>query len=53
VAGLPPGAVVSRLRERRIVATETPYNPSYARVGPGILNTPAEVRRALAAIRAL
>jgi selenocysteine lyase/cysteine desulfurase len=53
VAGLPPGAVVSRLREKRIVATETPYSPSYARVGPGILNTPGEVRRALAAIRAL
>jgi isopenicillin-N epimerase len=53
VAGLPPGAVVSRLRDKRIVATETPYNPSYARVGPGIVNTPAEVRRAVAAIRAL
>jgi isopenicillin-N epimerase len=53
VAGLPPRAVVSRLRANRIVATETPYNPSYARVGPGMLNTPTDVRRALAAIRAL
>jgi isopenicillin-N epimerase len=53
VAGLPPRAVVSRLRANRIVATETPYNPSYARVGPGMPNTPTDVRRALAAIRAL
>jgi selenocysteine lyase/cysteine desulfurase len=53
VAGLSPGAVGARLREKRIVATETPYNPSYARVGPGILNSRAEVDRALAAIRAL
>jgi selenocysteine lyase/cysteine desulfurase len=53
VAGLPPAAVVARLRERRIVATQTPYNPSYARVGPGVFNTPAEVDRALLAIKSL
>ena len=53
VAGAEPGTVVSRLRARRIVATQTPYNPSYARLGPGIFNTPAEVARALSAVRAL
>jgi isopenicillin-N epimerase len=52
VAGMSPEEVVRRLRAKRIVATVTPYNPSYARVGPGILNTPGEVTRALAAIRA-
>ena len=53
VAGVPPAEVVRRLRERRIVATVTPYNPPYARLGPSIVNTPQEIRRALAAIRAL
>ena len=48
-----PDSVVNRLRARRIVATVTPYTPSYARVAPSILNTPAEVDRALEAIRAL
>jgi isopenicillin-N epimerase len=53
VEGLNPDAVVDRLHARRIVATVTPYSPSYARVAPSILNTPGEVDRALAAIRAL
>jgi selenocysteine lyase/cysteine desulfurase len=53
VDGLSPNAVVSKLRSRRIVATVTPYSPSYARVAPSILNTPAEVDLALDAIRAL
>ena len=53
VRGMSPDTVVSRLRSRRIVATVTPYSPSYARVAPSILNTPGEVDRALAAIRTL
>jgi isopenicillin-N epimerase len=53
VRGLSPGAVVSALRRRRIIATVTPYTPSYVRLAPGLLNTPAQVDRALAAIRAL
>jgi isopenicillin-N epimerase len=53
IRGLPPDTVVARLRGRRIIATVTPYRPSYARVAPGLLNTPSEVDRALAAIRAL
>jgi isopenicillin-N epimerase len=50
---LSPGAVVAALRRRRIVATQTPYSPSHARLAPGLLNTPGEVDRVLAAIRAL
>jgi isopenicillin-N epimerase len=50
---LSPGAVVAALRRRRIVATETPYSPSYPRLAPGLLNTPGEVDRVLAAVRAL
>jgi isopenicillin-N epimerase len=50
---LSPGAVVAALARRRIVATVTPYSPSHARLAPGLLNTPGEVDRVLAAIRAL
>ena len=53
VAGLSPAAVVQRLRERRIIGSTTPYATSYARLTPGLLNTPAEVDLALDAIRAL
>ena len=38
VSGMSPRAVVERLRERNIVATTTPYAPSYARVSPSIRN---------------
>jgi isopenicillin-N epimerase len=53
VRGLSPGAVVAALRRRRIIGTVTPYSPPYVRLAPGLLNTPAQVDRALAAIRAL
>ena len=53
VRSLPAQEVVERLAARGIVATVTPYTPTYARVGPSILNTPAEIRRAVRALRAL
>lgn len=53
VAGLRPDVVVERLRARRIVATTTPYQPSYARLAPGLLNTPDEVETVLREVRAL
>jgi isopenicillin-N epimerase len=53
VAGLTPGQVVDRLRQAGIVATVTPYATAYARLAPGLLNSPAEVDQALAAVRAL
>jgi isopenicillin-N epimerase len=53
VDGLSPDAVVAALRRRRVIATVTPYNPPYARLAPGLLNTPADVDRALGAIRSL
>jgi selenocysteine lyase/cysteine desulfurase len=53
VSGLSPPAVVEALRQKGIIATATPYTPSYVRFAPGLLNTPAEVDRALAAIRSL
>jgi isopenicillin-N epimerase len=48
-----PDAVVAALRRRRIIATVTPYSPSYARLAPGLLNTPADVDRVLRAVRSL
>jgi isopenicillin-N epimerase len=53
VQGLRPPEVVERLRAKRIIATATPYDPSYARVSPSILNTPEEIEKALNAIRSL
>ena len=53
VAGLTPKAVVERLHAKRIVASTTPYATSYARLAPGLFNSPRDVERALAEIRAL
>ena len=53
VDGLPPPTVVARLRASSIIATLTPYSPTYARLAPGLLNSPEEVEVVLAAIRAL
>jgi selenocysteine lyase/cysteine desulfurase len=51
VDGKAPNAVVARLRERRIVATSSPYAVSYARVSAGIMVSPEEVEETLRAIR--
>lgn len=53
VDGLGAWETVQRLQERRVIATVTPYAARYARLTPSIRNTPAEVDRALDAIRAL
>jgi selenocysteine lyase/cysteine desulfurase len=53
VAGLSPDAVVAKLGERRIIASQTPYATSYARFTPGLLNSPEEVETALRAVREL
>ncbi len=53
VRGLTPPQVVQRLRQQGIIATTTPYATSYARVAPGLLNTPDEIDATLRAIRAL
>jgi selenocysteine lyase/cysteine desulfurase len=50
VAGMKPDAVVARLKEQKIVGSSTPYLPSYARLTPGLANTPAEIDRAVAAV---
>jgi selenocysteine lyase/cysteine desulfurase len=54
VENMDANRVVDRLAyEHRIVATATPYATQYVRLGPSILNSEADVDRALAAIRKL
>jgi hypothetical protein len=46
--------VVERLYNRaKIVASVTPYAARHVRFGPSILNSPADLDRAVAAVRAL
>ena len=53
IDGMSPREVVGRLRERKIVATTTPYADSHARVSPSIRNSPQEIDIALREIQAL
>ena len=53
VVGLPAGQVVAQLRERRIVASVTPYATQYARLAPGLLNSTEEVETVLKAVQSL
>jgi selenocysteine lyase/cysteine desulfurase len=53
VEGLKPEEVVKRLAAKRIIASDSPYLPSYARLTPSLLNTPEEVDRAVAEVAAL
>jgi len=53
VQGLTTEAVVRRLLDRRIVASGSPYAPSYPRLAAGLMNTPGEIDDALRAVRAL
>jgi selenocysteine lyase/cysteine desulfurase len=53
VAGVKPEDVVRRLREKRIIASTSPYFPPFARLAGGLLNTPEEVDTAVAAVAAL
>jgi selenocysteine lyase/cysteine desulfurase len=53
VEDVDPATVVQRLAARRIIASVTPYAQRYVRVGPGIVNTPAEIDAAVRAVAAL
>ena len=53
VADMSPGQVVERLAAKRIVASESPYDVSYARLAPSLLNTPEQVDTCLSEVRAL
>ena len=51
--GIHAQQVVDALRKKKIVASVTPYKTLYARLSPGLLNSPAEVETTLAAVREL
>jgi selenocysteine lyase/cysteine desulfurase len=53
VAGLAPGQVVEKLRQRGIVSSLTPYATKYARLAPSLLNSPREIEKTLNEIRNL
>jgi selenocysteine lyase/cysteine desulfurase len=53
VEGLSPEAVVERLAARHIVASTSPYRPSYARLAGSLLNTSEEVDAAVRAVAEL
>lgn len=53
IAGFSPDQVVAELRRRSVVASVTPYATQYARVAPGLLNTPAEIETVLKEIHNL
>lgn len=53
VAGRKPREVVARLRERRIIASVTPYATQYVRLAPSLLTSPEEVDKTLQEVHAL
>jgi selenocysteine lyase/cysteine desulfurase len=53
VEGWSPEALVQSLATKRIVASTSPYRPSYARLAGSLLNTPGEVEAAVRAVREL
>jgi isopenicillin-N epimerase len=53
IDGIVPDKIVERLFAKKIIASDSPYATSYARLTPGLLNTPEEVDRAVAEVKAL
>lgn len=53
VEGMIPEQVVQSLRQKKILASVTPYATKYARLAPSLLTSPEEVEKTLAAVRQL
>jgi selenocysteine lyase/cysteine desulfurase len=53
IKGRDTDAIVDGLRARRVIASHSPYRPSYPRLSAGIFNTPTEVVAAVEALRAV
>jgi isopenicillin-N epimerase len=53
VDGMTAAEVVSNLKAKRVVSTESPYKESYARFTPGIINSKSDVDKALDAVYSL
>ncbi len=50
IDGMSPEQVVAGLRDRKVIATVTPYDPSHARMSPGLVNSSADIQRAIEAV---
>jgi selenocysteine lyase/cysteine desulfurase len=53
IDGMKPADVVTRLRQRGIAGSVTPYANHFARLAPSLLTSPEEVDKTLAAVRQL
>jgi len=53
VAGMKPATVVEKLLAKRVIASESPYAVSHARLAPGLMNNEAEITKTLGYIRDL
>lgn len=53
VDGVSQEQVVKRMHDKGIIMSNTPYNPSYARFAPSLINNEKEIDTALAEIRAM
>jgi selenocysteine lyase/cysteine desulfurase len=53
VDGLEPAEVVQRLLQKKIIASESPYARTVARLSAGLMNTPEDVDVAVRAVGAL
>ncbi len=53
VEGQKPDDVVKQLLARKIIASTSPYAVTYARLSAGLMNTPEEVDKAVASVRAI
>ena len=53
ITGMNPRGVVTSLRRHGVIASDTPYSPSHARLSPGIFNTDDEIEETLRAVAEL
>jgi isopenicillin-N epimerase len=51
VDGMKPEAVVEKLLAKKVIASQTPYGISHARIAPSLLNSEEEIEKALDCIR--
>jgi len=52
-AGMTPRQIVTKLRQRKIVGSVTPYATQYGRLAPSLLNSPQDIETTLGEIRNL
>ncbi len=53
IDGMKPGEVVEKLLAKKVIASESPYAHSHARLSPSLLNNEKEIEQTLGYIRAL